>query len=376
MTTTKKPQPQFIKILGWLISLFAFAIGFYHTHLAIREFKIMHENYGSYILAGLILLLLIITYYSAVNGKKIAFWFYLICATFYFIFNLTSFYPTYLARTLVTEEATSINKKLQMISNSIELPNLPAVTSKVADLNALKGKIIQQIVGQNGFGPETKRYLQNFNQITGGDLRPNIIVGKSQFDREKIASDYNNLLNTEIQAFAYKKITGSDKSATLMFEAKSSIDSLQQKYTPILKKIIEDDSKFILEVQKKSDRIGFAKAKEQTQIMQSVATALDNETAKLNQAKTIILTKKKPNISKKERVAAGIIPTIGTIKSKNIGTFEHTIASVKERFWKIDTLMIIALCMLIDYLVPLVIYFLIKKNDDEEVERKPITGKF
>ena len=51
-------QPKFIRIAGWLITLFAFAIGFWHTHLGLRSFEILSSSNGSLIASALILLVL------------------------------------------------------------------------------------------------------------------------------------------------------------------------------------------------------------------------------------------------------------------------------------------------------------------------------
>ena len=357
----KKAQPLFIKILGWLISLSAFAIGFYHTHLGLKSLALLHSSIGSYIMSGLILMLLVISYYSFVNGNKKGLYIYIFCATFYFVFNLTSFYPTYAGRTLVKEEAIALNKTLQRNANAINLPKQALVQSKVADLLSLKTRIIQQIKGfsNGGFGPQTKRYIQDFNRITNSDIATNAKLGSNSYEREQIADEYRILLDKAIETYFFKNTTSGDKTAISLYEAKFNIDTLKQKYTPILKEIIADDSDFIYEINKKSDILQLPKCNEQAKNMQNLATALDNETAKVNQAKGKV-----------------VIKSIGTIKATKIGTFEHALSFVKERFWKIDTLMMVALCLLIDFVVPLAIYFLIRKNDDEEEIKKPISGKF
>ena len=75
------PMPGYIKILAWLISLSAFAIGFWHTHLGLKEFKPLSWEYGSLVVSGLVLMVLIpliydcvqITVYGKINWKRILF---------------------------------------------------------------------------------------------------------------------------------------------------------------------------------------------------------------------------------------------------------------------------------------------------------------
>ena len=57
---TVLPVPVWIQILGWLISLSAFAVGFWHAHLGLRQFQFLSSEYGSFVIAGLILMVLIV----------------------------------------------------------------------------------------------------------------------------------------------------------------------------------------------------------------------------------------------------------------------------------------------------------------------------
>lgn len=52
--------------------------------------------------------------------------------------------------------------------------------------------------------------------------------------------------------------------------------------------------------------------------------------------------------------------------TKELGRFAHTISSVKQRINKIDTWGIIILCLFIDLIVPLAIYFMIRGNTGNE----------
>lgn len=112
-----KQIPNIVKIGAWLLSFIVFAVGFWHTHLGLQEMRPFGSEYGSIAIAAIILLLLLITYYFAITGSKVALIFYVLCGLFFFTFNMNYFYPSYLARKLVREEATTLNDSLQVYSN-------------------------------------------------------------------------------------------------------------------------------------------------------------------------------------------------------------------------------------------------------------------
>ena len=135
--TQKTTVPFHIQILGWLCSLSAFALGFWHTHHGLKAMKPLGSEYGSYIVAGLISMVLIIAYSRAVSGVgvKKALFFYLICAMLNFTFNTNSFYPTLLGRKLLKEETTALNDKLQ--NYSAKLDSIYATYGNNSDLPIL-----------------------------------------------------------------------------------------------------------------------------------------------------------------------------------------------------------------------------------------------
>ena len=116
MTSTNKIPP-IVQIGAWVLALFVFAVGFWHTYLGLKEMKPFGYEWGGLVIAGIVLLLLLITYWFAVNGKKMALIFYILCGAVFFVCNLNYFYPSYLARQLVKEEATALNDTLQGYAN-------------------------------------------------------------------------------------------------------------------------------------------------------------------------------------------------------------------------------------------------------------------
>ena len=92
MTSTKKIPP-IVQLGSWLLSLIVFAVGFWHTHLGLKQMNVFGSEYGSIAIAAIVLILILITYWFAVNGRKAALIFYIICGLFFFVFNLNYFYP-------------------------------------------------------------------------------------------------------------------------------------------------------------------------------------------------------------------------------------------------------------------------------------------
>ena len=86
--TKEKPIPGLVKYGAWLLSLIVFVVGFWHTHLGLKEMRPFGTEYGSIAIAMIILLLLLLTYYFAINGSKIALVFYVFCGLFFFTFNI------------------------------------------------------------------------------------------------------------------------------------------------------------------------------------------------------------------------------------------------------------------------------------------------
>jgi hypothetical protein len=57
-----------IKFSAWMLSFIVFLVGFWHSHLGLKEMRPFDSEYGSLIIAGIILLLILISYNLAVNG--------------------------------------------------------------------------------------------------------------------------------------------------------------------------------------------------------------------------------------------------------------------------------------------------------------------
>ena len=344
---SKNKLPAFIRILGWFISLFAFSLGFWHTHLGLREFQALSSTNGSIIISAIILLLLIVAYYRAINGMKSALIFYALCAFFFFIFNINSFYPTYLGRKLIKEEAIVINDSLQNFTSRINRDfGKEEINKKYNSICDLRDLLKQEISKQSGFGDRSKDYLNQINAIMGEPyIKPNIRVGQTAEDWNFIANEYTDLINKRLKSFVAENL-GVGKVDII-----DRINEVDTTFSPELERIIEDNSKVNIDSIRNNPQI---------RTLQQVVTKMDNICSDANK-----IAEQNENGKK-----AAVCSKYGEVKTQNLGTFAHTISSVKERINKIDTWGIIILCLFIDFIVPFAIYFLIRRNEDVE-DREP-----
>lgn len=351
MSKKKKMSP-IVKFAAWVLSLIAFAVGFWHSHLGLKSMNFFDSEYGSIAIAGAILLLILISYNLAINGKKSAFYFYIIGALFFFIFNLNYFYPSYLSRQLVKEETTFLNDKLQSYSNQLSKYENQELVKDYVNLELLKTKILDEVKYQNGFGVQAKNYLNQFNELINKNIinskdkntiSPSFKVGNTEEDRKKIFTFLEKQIDEALSAFDTKSIAdGKIENAITLYEGIKDLNEIQVLYTPKLKIIKNDNSKI------KLDSIA---THPQIKILSSLVSEIDNATDKINKAHKKV-----------------IYPKLNEAKSRNIGKAEHTLASIKERIGKIDTWVVIVLCLFLDLLIPLFIYIMIrvKDGDDED----------
>jgi len=155
---SKNNIPPIIKVAAWVLSLIVFAVGFWHAHLGMKEMKPFQSEYGSLLIAAIILLLTLITYWFAVNGKKTALIFYSICALSFFVLNLNYFYPAYMGRTLIKNEARVLKDSIDSYSKLYSFKNEAYSTRD--KLDETKKEILTQIKYDGGFGTIARKYLR------------------------------------------------------------------------------------------------------------------------------------------------------------------------------------------------------------------------
>lgn len=346
--TEKKTIPFYIKILGWLISLSAFALGFWHTHHGLRAMKPLGTEYGSYVVAGLISMVLIVAYSRAMAGVRIALLFYIICALFNFTFNTNSFYPTLLGRKLLKEETITLNDTLQNYSSKLQkeqanLGNLDLTTYN--HLRDLKATVIREIEKRDGFGPIATSTLLEFNQLCGSKISPDRDLGSTIEEKQEKSNTFKNAMDQAIEQYVVQNLTNGNKVGIAIIEANHKMDSLKIFYSDLLKEIIADNTEL-----KINDSTKFHP---QIITLINLVSGIDEIATAVNkQTGSLII----PNLNIDHNTNS--IP-----RSQYIGQFDHTLASVGERINRGDTWGVLLLVLFIDLIVPLAVYFMIRSGE-------------
>lgn len=358
-----KKTPEYVRILGWLISLAAFALGFWHTHEGVKSFEPLGWEYGSFVVAGLISMVLIVAYARALEGLQAAFVFYLICALFNFTFNLNSFYPNLLGRKLLNEEANELQNV--MSSNSDKLDSIynkygkgTNILTDINKLNQLKSSIISEVIEQDGMGRNALGYLAEFNQTTNSKIDPLNNLG-NESERIKWINRWEPKMDEAINAFILNKYLQSDLNKLAIVRAKSGMDSLKKEFSPSFQHIARDNSKIPID-----DSI--IQFHPQIDTLKMFVIGIDTISTKVNKAlgKDVLRV-----FNADEAVKRNNYPKI-----QNLGNFDHTIESIGKRIKRTDTWGVLILVLFIDFIVPLAIFFLIRGRGDELGNgKKPFT---
>jgi len=349
MSTNKKTTP-IVQIGLWLVSLLLFAIGFWHTHLGLKEMRPFGSEWGSLAIAGIFLLPMLITYWYAVNGKKIALIFYVFYGLIFFVCNLNYFYPAYLARQIVKEEAVVLNDTLQNYTNQAKtLLNTVGFEDKkdelidYENLKLLKKKIVDELKSFKGWGQGASTAYASFHEISGKYGFPYTIFSAGTLTSLELANVYDSYLEGVIQKFLEMMVVNSKDGAVAnalsFIKGVSELDSLQKNYTTVLRdSIIPDNSEIKLEEVKTHPQIN---------ILMKLVTRINEATSKINNAT-------KPDSFK--------FQVVEEPQSRNLGRIAFTFQSIKERNAKMDTWGIIILCLFVNLIVPLTIYLILRKK--------------
>ena len=361
----KNEIPEGIKILGWLISLFAFSLGFYHTAEGMKYFTPLGFEGGAYIVSALITMLLIVAYSRAIAGVKTALFFYLFCALFNFTFNLNSFYPNLNSRKLLQEEAKFINDTIQSNRSIASKTFVQAYKTDLDNLTSARSQCLDEISKGDGLGTYAKIQLATFNNISkkygaipissgSYDLNDpdNVTVFGLQMDSTiiKIKRGQSKIKSVTAST-AFEKflvLTEPTKEGTTKA---SFIDSTFQEINSNKSRKNEDTAAFNKSLENLDELV--RKNDETANFINKLGLKADSSANKY--IKLIIFNK--------DKKAQLLYP-----KSKEIGSFAHTLNSMWQRIDKIDTWGVIILVFFIDFLVPFAIYFMIrkKKNSGED----------
>ncbi len=352
----EKNKSKFLVVIFWLAAVGCFIFGYYNTVMGLRMFDAFGSSAGSWLLAIVPLVMVFGGYYAAVKGQRKMIYLYLAGEILFFVFNLTYLYPHYLGRTLVNEEAKVLKDKLDKMPNELDAIAIngdSVALKKLQRLREFQTNLLDEIEKRNGFGPYAKQQVNNFNELAKTDYTPSRDVGRSQVERQELYKEWKKKTDQGIKDFIVS-LNGDAKAAEKLVNAKYELDSLVIKYRPKLDLILEENTKVSIEREAVNNNA-------QIKIMKELTTKLDKVANNVNTAsKSASFV---PLVSGKE--------TIAFPKTQKLGTFEHTLISVKERLGKLDTWGVIIVCFFFDLLGPFLFYFYIREDEDDDFGSDP-----
>jgi hypothetical protein len=367
--------PKYLIIIGWLVSLFAFSLGFYHTADGVSYLQPLGLKYGGFILSGLISLMLVLSYARAVSGVKIALVFYVVCALFNFIFNLNSFYPNMNSRKLLQEEAKQISDTIQ--DNLNQYQNLINLGSSldIANLEAKRQACLNEIKTNKGFGDAAKKELKEFNDISQKYGLAPINVGAFDVSTPSAAANFGGLMDSKINDLknGTSTITNADAALNKMSQLSKMFvrpkgENIMSSADSIFKEISDNPKT------KKEDPLAYKRSLEKLEELvkknDEMAEAVNKLEIKIKNKETGKEQVLKLKVLNPDDKAELLFP-----KSKEMGKFNHTMDSIGKRIGKLDTWGILILVLFIDFIVPLGIYMLIRKKDGEDKPKKVSFGR-
>lgn len=351
-----KKIPPIVQIGAWTLSLIVFIVGFWHTHLGLKEMKPFGSEWGGLAIAGIVLLLLLITYWFAVNGNKTALIFYIFCGFIFFICNLNYFYPAYMARPLVQNEAGALSDTLQKYTNgssSMQSSENSQAVKEFLNLTSLKGQIVTEIENK-GYGPNAKQLTDEFNSILSKysvtPINVSSAVGSVTNDAAEAQRQKAQIEPLFAQAMNSLMLQGVLQvfDPSLFQIGLDSLKNLQEKYTGILNAIKADN--------KTEYKLDSIKANPNVQSIVNFVGELNTAIDKINKG------------NNKEKAVLNRLDEDAHPRADKLGMIKYTMLSIKERISEIDTWAIIFLCLFIDLVVPLAIYLLLRKKENEEAD--------
>jgi hypothetical protein len=349
--------PGFIRLGSWILSFIVFMIGFWHTHLGLKQMNVFGSEYGSIAVAGIVLILLIISYWYAINGRSIAIYFYIICGFVFFVSNLNYFYPAYEGRNLLNEEAllirSSINNYADSASMYIEQHSHLRLYNIIESLKRSRITALTEIENNNGMGGVAREHISDFNAKVheygldpayyakaGGNFTSNKIRNK------EISAALDATMSKTI-AFAENRIQGYLK----IVNSKNQLNNISADSKARLDSIISDKSDVSLDSIKQNTQIIY---------LQNLVSSIDSAVLEINSGLETSENKLKKLIQIKELTETD---KLQIPKSQFLGQFRHTVEIIGSRLFYTSTLFIILMCLFIDIIVPLGIYILLRDDN-------------
>ncbi|HLO54369.1 MAG TPA: hypothetical protein VK169_08780 [Saprospiraceae bacterium] len=349
--------PPIVKIGAYFLSFCAFIVGFWHAHLGLKNQHFFGSEYGSLVIAGMILVFILISYYLAVSGRKVAVFFYLIGAFTLIIYNLNYFYPYDFKEDLVKEDAGILKDTIQVYtSRAASITSIKSEAEKdYRNLEQLKEQIYSEIKNQGGTERIARGKIADFNAITRKygiqEVKPSLISVKSH---EEQANLVDAELKSALQNFIVINNSEGVTDAKAKIELEVQLKQLQSKYTPVLEYILIDTTKIDISNDKKNIENN---PKNIAQIAK-IISEINSVTKSVNE---IYRTKgEKEPFSTLE----ASITELGSIGHTLPSIKQHSVNGTKEQ--KVGTWKNILLVIFLDLIVPLAIYVLIRRKEEED----------
>jgi len=331
----------------WLAAIGCFIFGYYNTVMGLKMFDAFGSSAGSWFLAIIPLVMVFGGYYASVQGKKGMLALYLTGEVLFFVFNLTYLYPQYLGRTLVTEEAKALKDSVSVYNGRFDNIVIKG-DAKLQRLYETQANLLDEIKKRFGFGERATEQLRIFNELAGTSYTPSRKWGENEEERKKLYDEWKEKTDKGIYNYIIH-LNGDDKAAEKLIACKAEMDTIVSEYILKLEEIIDDNSDISIDHRDVGNN-------SQIGLLKTLTTKLDKIAIDVNSVRkpepfNLIVTGKE---------------TIAFPKTQKLGTFEHTIISVKERLNKLDTWGVIIICFFFDLLGPFLFYFYLRKDDEED----------
>ncbi|MBQ6237432.1 MAG: hypothetical protein IJK07_04355 [Bacteroidales bacterium] len=349
-------KSKFLVVIFWLAAIGCFVFGYYNTVMGLRMFDAFGSNAGSWFLAIIPLVMVFGGYLASVKGRRKMIYLYLTGEILFFVFNLSYLYPHYLGRTLVNEEAKVLKDRLDRMPNELDAIAIKGDSLALAKLQRLREfqtNLLTEIKDRDGFGPEANLQLRNFNELAGTKYTGERTVTHNKEENERLRAEWKKKTDEGIKSFIVK-LNGDDRAAEKMVNAKYELDSIVDEYGPKIDLILEENSKVSIAREDVNNN-------PQIKVMKELTSKLDKVANNVNSVSSTVSFI--PLVSGKE--------TIAFPKTQKLGTFEHTLISVRERLGKLDTWGVIIVCFFFDLLGPFLFYFYIREDEEDEFGSDP-----
>jgi len=321
--------------LGMAAASISFLIGWFQTGVGLKYLHVLNSNYGSFVLATGLLFLMLLSYSKAIDGSGGGLVFYLVCALVTFACNLNAFYPNYRGPELVRSEFRKLTAQIDALSRDAD------DASGVAGLNETIQKVasekiqLQAQIRQKGLGDRARSALESIEGLLGLDGKAITITrltvpGKTQDDWNNTAAEYGPIVDAALDAWKAKN----------QYEDKANLgrDARQLQ--------LDANAQFAALM---------AGGQEPKELPFS---AIEDLAARYRELCGQALKWRNPGGPAR---TFSCLPDY-TASTVGLGTFSHTFTSAWATLKDGGTISVAAICFLIDFVVPLALYVLVRRQ--------------